>query len=163
MKTLLLLRHAKSSWKHADLSDHERPLKKRGKRDAPRMGRHLRESDLVPDFVLSSDARRALDTAALLMNACDCDGPFEADRVLYHADPESIVERLRRVSDEHDRILVVGHNPGLEELLELMVGSYERLPTAALVQLDVAIDSWSELAAECDAKLVGCWRPRELN
>ncbi|MCP3905940.1 MAG: histidine phosphatase family protein [Planctomycetes bacterium] len=163
MKTLLILRHAKSSWKDPSLDDHERPLNKRGKRDAPRMGRLLEDQDLVPDLVLCSTARRARATAGLLLEACGYDGELVHDAHLYHADPMTVVTSLREVPDGADRVLLIGHNPGHESLLVALTGHWEIMPTAALAHVELPIERWSDLDDETDGQLVDVWRPKELD
>jgi phosphohistidine phosphatase len=162
MKTLLILRHAKSSWANAYLSDHDRPLKKRGKRDAPRMGRLLRDEDLVPDLIICSSAKRALDTAAAAAEASGYDGVIEVTRDFYHADPETYIGRLKVLPKEVNRVLIVGHNPGMEEMLEQLTGLHERMPTAALAQVSLPIEGWSDIGLETSGSLVNLWLPRNL-
>lgn len=162
MKTLLILRHAKSSWSNPGLADHDRPLNKRGKKDAPRMGELLRHEDLVPELIISSSARRARSTAELVAEHSGCEGPLWLERDLYAAGAEAYLGVLVAIPDEYRRVMVVGHNPDLEELLEALIGEYERLPTAALAQVSLPIDSWRDLDEETEAELVNLWRPKEL-
>lgn len=162
MKTLLILRHAKSSWKKAELADHDRPLAKRGKRDAPRMGQLLRDEDLLPDLVISSSAKRARTTAEIVVEESGFEGDLRLDRDLYSFDAEAYLEALTEVDDIYERAMVVGHNPGLEELLEILTGEYQRLPTAALAQVELPIPSWADLDEETQGELVNLWRPKEL-
>ncbi|MDT8306900.1 MAG: histidine phosphatase family protein, partial [Anaerolineae bacterium] len=130
MKTLLILRHAKSSWA-GNLADHERPLNNRGKRDAPRIGDLLRSEELVPDLILTSTAVRARTTASLVAEASGYDGPLQQLRSFYHGSTGDFVRALRALPDALNRVAVVAHNPGLEELLEELTGEDETLPTAA--------------------------------
>lgn len=160
MKTLLILRHAKSSWKDESLPDHDRPLNKRGKEDAPRMGRLLREMDLTPDLILCSTAKRARTTAGLVAEEAGYEGEIILLRDLYAAGPEAFIEALAEVEDAHQCVMVVGHNPGLEELLEALTGEYQPMPTAALAQVDLPIAGWSELDGEVEGKLSGFWSPK---
>lgn len=162
MKTLLILRHAKSSWADASLSDHERPLKKRGRRDAPRMGALLRDEDLTPEIIVSSTARRAIETADLVAEESGFDGELVATRELYHADPESYLEVAREHGGASEVVMLVGHNPGLEDLVEQLSGSWQRMPTAALAHIELDIDSWSALDDEATGRLANLWLPREL-
>ncbi len=162
MKTVLILRHAKSSWREAGLADHERPLNKRGKRDAPRMGRLLREEDLVPDLIISSSAVRARKTAQLVIEASGYDGELRLARELYAAEPEAYLEVLQILPETVTSVMVVGHNPGLEELLELLSGDWQRLPTAALAQVALELDAWQDLSEETQGNLVNLWLPRQL-
>lgn len=162
MKTLLILRHAKSSWADARLADHDRPLNKRGKRDAPRMGQLLHDEDLVPDLIVSSTAKRARATAAAVAEAADYDGEVRLDPSLYHGEPEDYYEVLRTLEDDLQRVMVVGHNPGMEALVEALTDQDEHLPTAALAHVTLPIDRWREVDDECRGRLVHLWRPREL-
>jgi len=162
MKTLLILRHAKSSWKDPGLDDHDRPLNKRGKRDAPRIGKLLHQHHLQPDVILSSSAKRARKTAAKVAKAYGYEGIIELDGELYLAAPDGLLRVLQDVPDRHDCVMLVGHNPGLEQLIELLTGTVTRLPTSALARLRVAIESWSDVAPTTHAELIDIWRPREL-
>ena len=162
MKTLLILRHAKSSWKHADIPDHDRPLKKRGKRDAPRMGHLLLELDLVPQLILSSTAKRARNTAKLVAEACNYQGEIRLEHDLYHAGPMGYIRVLRELDDGYQRVMMIGHNPGLEVLLEVLSGASEWLPTAALAQVQLPVDTWSDVREYIEGELVGLWTPKQL-
>jgi phosphohistidine phosphatase len=167
MKTLLILRHAKSSWKDDTLPDHDRPLNKRGKADAPRMGKLLRDEDLLPDLILSSDAHRARATAELVAEEIHYEGEIAFLRDLYAAEPEAYLDALKRLGGEAACVMVVGHNPGLEELLQELTGEYQPLPTAALAQVSLPMSHWSELVADLEAagmqgKLVNLWNPKDL-
>jgi phosphohistidine phosphatase len=162
MKTLLILRHAKSSWKQEGLDDHERPLSKRGLKDAPRMGALLKEMDLVPDLILSSSARRARETAELVAEGCDYVGEIGGGRDLYAFDSIAYLEALSELSDEPGRVMLVGHNPGLEELLGQLTGDYARLPTAALAVVQLPIQRWAYLQEGIQGELLQVYRPKEL-
>jgi phosphohistidine phosphatase len=161
MKSVLVLRHAKSSWKHPDLTDHERPLNKRGKSDAPRMGRLLKREHLVPDIIISSTAMRARATAEVVAKASSYDGEIVLDKSLYAAGPEAYLGVIHALSDEYVRVLIVGHNPGLEELVELLTGEIHLMPTCSLAHVKFRVNKWSEI----DDKIKGkaeIWRPRDL-
>ena len=163
MKTLLILRHAKSSWDDGSLDDRERPLNARGMRDAPRMGDLLRDESLVPDVIITSDAVRAHTTALAVAEAVGYTREVVVDPRLYHASPRDVFAVLNTVPDGSAQVvLIVGHNPGLEDLLEQLTGQRHDLPTAALARLALPIDSWDELDATTREPLVDIWRPREL-
>ena len=162
MKTLLVLRHAKSSWDDAALDDHERPLNKRGRRDAPRMGELVREHGLIPDVVISSDAVRARLTAEAVVEAARYAGAILLDRRLYLAGPADILSLLRTVGEKAETVMIVGHNPGLEELVAQLTGDWQDLPTAALAQIVLPIDRWRDLNLSSRGTLVGHWGPKEL-
>ena len=113
MKYVLILRHAKSSWKHADVNDHDRPLNKRGKRDAPLMGDLLQNEHLVPDLIISSTAKRARSTAKAVAKAARYKGDIILNQSLCSAPPTACVDVLRDLSNEYARVLKVGHNPAI--------------------------------------------------
>ena len=163
MKTLLLMRHAKSGWSDPTLSDHQRPLNERGIRDSPRMARFLAECGLVPDAVLSSTATRAATTAASVAETLEIpDVPRFFDR-LYHAPPSAIAEVVASESGEAERVLVVCHNPGIEELVEQLGGRHERMSTAAIAHFQVDLDDWSGFEPRSEAELMAVHRPKELD
>ena len=162
MKTLLLLRHGKSSWKDTTLSDHDRPLKKRGREAAQRMGRLLSELNLVPEHILSSSALRAQETAQLAVEAAKYQGEVETVPALYHADPQSLVAIVSHVPDRFACVLFIGHNPGLEDWLTRLIGRRETVSTAALAQVELPLDSWLDFSPDTRGELKGLWRPSEL-
>jgi phosphohistidine phosphatase len=161
MKTLLILRHAKSSWKQPDQADQERPLNKRGKKEAPKVGDYLKANDLIPDLILSSPARRAHDTAQAVAEACGFDGQIDLYQDLYLSDPACYLDVLHCLPDDARRILVVGHNPDVEELLTLLTDVSEPMTTAALAVVGLPISSWQELSEATDGRLETLWSPRE--
>ena len=162
MKILFLLRHAKSSWKDSGIPDHDRPLKKRGKRDAPRMGELMVKEELFPDLIISSSAKRACKTTELLVEEAGFDCEIVYERDLYAAWPDAYIETLNVLPDQYERVMVVGHNPGLEDLLEMLTDEFERMPTAALAVISLPITSWRELSSETRGELVRIYRPKEL-
>ena len=139
MKTVLILRHAKSSWKHPDLDDHDRPLNRRGLRDAPRIGRLIAGADLVPDLIFSSSAVRARTTAEAVAAESGYTGPIEIKRELYLAEPSVYLELLAGLDDRFGRVMVVGHNPGMADLVEELTGTFDAFPTAALAHVRLPI------------------------
>lgn len=163
MKTLLLLRHAKSSWKDDSLDDHDRPLNDRGKQEAPKMGQLLLDEHLLPDIILSSDAKRCRRTIEKVCEAAGYRGETILTSELYLANPASYLKALSRLPENVSRVLVVGHNPGMEQLLELLTERYEPMTTAALARIDLAsLDRWSDIDASTRGELVRLWQPMEL-
>ena len=162
MKTLLILRHAKSSWKKPGLTDYDRPLNKRGKHDAPRMGELIRKKALVPDLIISSSAKRARQTAEKVAQSCGYRNEVRLEDDLYLAYPDVIIRILKFLSDELNSVMVVGHNPGVEELLRLSTGRDEVMPTAALAHIILPIRGWSEMNSQATGELVHLWHPKEL-
>ena len=163
MKTLLVLRHAKSSWDDPALDDHERPLNARGERDAPRMGRLVRKKRLPVELIISSDALRAGLTAQAMADATGYRGQLLMDSRLYHASAAEILAVLRStVEDNVTTVMIVGHNPGLEDLVAQLTGEPAGLTTAALAQIELPIDRWPDLITSIRGTLIGLWTPKEL-
>jgi phosphohistidine phosphatase len=162
MKTLLLLRHGKSRWDSRGVPDHERPLKARGKRDAKRVGRLLAQRQLTPEHVLSSTAKRARGTAKRTARTCQYAGEIDLLAELYMAQPPAWLDALRLLPDDAERVLIVGHNPGLEELLGHLTDEVEPLTTAALARIALPLERWSDLNHATRGKLIDVWRPKKL-
>jgi phosphohistidine phosphatase len=147
MKRLHLVRHAKSSWDEPALADHDRPLAARGQRDLAVMSRHLARQHPAPDLLLSSSALRALQTAeglaaAWRLPACD----IVVQARIYEASLATLLSLLQGLPVHCRSALLVGHNPGLSELAHHLHASLTHLPTCAVLSLELAIDSWAELA-----------------
>jgi phosphohistidine phosphatase len=145
-RQLILMRHAKSSWKDSELGDFDRPLSARGERDAPLMGARLDARGVRPALLIASSAKRARRTAKLV--ASELDYPIERLRLeesLYLAAPEAIVDVVAAQSDSHASLLLVGHNPGLTDLVNRLLPDFGlvNLPTAGVVAIDLEISSWS--------------------
>jgi phosphohistidine phosphatase len=162
MKTLLIMRHAKSSWKDTTMADHERPLNDRGEADAPRMGEALAERDLVPDRILSSSAVRARVTAELVAQHSLFDGQITLDRNLYQAGLDEFIGSLQRIPPDPDIVLLVGHNPGISELVDFLTDTPEPMTTATIAVVQLPIDRWADLDFETEGELVEILRPREV-
>jgi phosphohistidine phosphatase len=161
---LYLLRHAKSSWDEPGLADHDRPLAKRGRRAAKAMAGYLRENEIAPELVLCSTARRARETFERIEPALGAPEVWH-ERDLYGVSPGKLLERLRSVPDGVGSVMVIGHNPTLEDLaLDLARPSSKReelevkFPTGALAALEFP-GTWRELD---EAELVAFVRPRDL-
>lgn len=162
MKTLLLMRHAKSSWKFKDLTDHQRPLNKRGRTDAPLMGHLIMDRELVPQRILCSTAVRARETAEILVDTIKFQGEVSYLDRLYMAESEDHLAALRDLPDSVERAMIIGHNPGLETLLQELSGRIESLPTAVLAHIVLPIDHWTQLNGEVSGEMVEIWRPKEV-
>jgi phosphohistidine phosphatase len=147
MKQLTIVRHAKSSWSEPGLSDFDRPLNRRGERDAPEMGRRLAERGSEPDLIVSSSAARARATAEVLARAIGHDpAAVELREDLYLASVDQLLRVLRSLPETRDHVLLVAHNPGLTALVNLLSGiDLENLPTCGVAELDLELDSWSQL------------------
>lgn len=162
MKTLLLMRHAKSSWKDNKLADHERPLKKRGYKDAVNIAKVLKKKELIPDMIISSSAVRAVETAKSLIEKTNFSGEFIIQDVLYMAEPVTYIEKISLTPQAINRLLVVGHNPGLESLVQILGDKIDSMPSGALAVIVLPIQSWSELSMDTEGELSRMWRPEEL-
>lgn len=150
MKTVYLIRHAKSSWEDESLSDFDRPLNERGKIDAPRMGKRLKEKNLTPDVLLSSPAKRALSTAKRIADAIGYPKEkIKTDQGLYHADEDEILNVIRSVGDKNDCLVIFGHNPGLTDFVNAMSNDRKRfidnIPTCGVVAFRFEASSWKQI------------------
>jgi len=162
MKTLLLLRHAKSDWGDDSLPDFDRPLAPRGKRDAPRMGKALRKRGVMPELIISSPAARAKTTIEDFMKAAHLDLTVKFAESIYGAPSSELMKVIRSLPDEISRALMVGHNPGFEDLLNRLTGKRERMPTAALARIEFQIDQWADIEEE-KGKLMWLLTPKQLD
>lgn len=149
MKTLLLLRHAKSSWDDPKLEDFDRPLNERGLRAAPLVGRFMREQKVSVDLVLSSPARRTRETVALVTQAAHLDAPVRFDERIYEASVEQLLEVISQIEERVNKALLVGHNPGMEGLILQLTGEEKRAPTGALAQITLDEEKWSKVQPDC--------------
>lgn len=155
MKTLLLLRHAKSSWADPAAADFDRPLDRRGRAAARRMGKYLADEGLVPDLILCSAAERARETLAFLQGGFDRKRPVRIEKALYDATPARIVRVLETADAAADRVMVIAHNPGMEDLARILAKAGDgkarrrmlvKYPTAALAVVKVPAAGWRGLA-----------------
>jgi phosphohistidine phosphatase len=150
MKTLYLMRHAKSSWDFPELSDHDRPLNKRGRHDAPLMGQQLLSRDINPDLILTSSAVRAITTATLVAKEVDYDREkLQISDNIYKANRNEFIRILQHVPDEINSLLVVGHNPILSDVAnKLSPEAIADLPTAGIVALEFNCNSWLDIGGD---------------
>jgi phosphohistidine phosphatase len=160
-KRLIVLRHAKSAWDTDALSDHDRPLNKRGRADAPRVGQALADLGWKPEWVLLSDAARTRETWKRMRSFFDEGVELRASRSLYHAGFAELAEHVRALSDTVETVMVIGHNPGWEEVASRLSQQEIELTTANAALLETAAGSWA-------AALKKTWtlhrviRPKEL-
>ena len=171
VKTILLLRHAKSAWSDTALSDHDRPLNRRGERAAKAIGDHLAHHGPRPDLVLCSTAMRARQTLAPVIKRLGTRAPpIALEDALYLASEGNLLERLQAVDDDIATVLLVGHNDGIWRLAETLAGRgsparraalQEKYPTGTLATLELPDGPWRDLAAG-SGDLVAFVRPRDL-
>ncbi len=161
LRRLIMMRHAKSAWDTDAPSDHARPLNKRGRRDAPRVGAHLAERGWLPEVVLSSDSARTRETWERMSAAFDrvevCFLP-----TLYAAGVGEVAEALRRVPDQIGTVLMLGHNPGWEEVVERLTGAPVLMTTANAALLELEAESWAQAASSDGWRMEAIIRPKEL-
>ena len=162
MKKLLIMRHAKSSWKNSDLADHERPLKKRGKNDAKKMGKLLKSKKNIPDLIICSTALRAQETADHLVESMNYKNEVVFTDALYMAEPKNILSVINDHASDQKSVLIIGHNPGSEAFLQILTGKVESLPTASIAYITAKIDKWKDLIKNEDVKLKKLWRPKDI-
>jgi phosphohistidine phosphatase len=163
MKTLMLMRHAKSSWKDSSMKDILRPLNKRGHKIVPRMGERLKEAQICPQLILSSPAERARQTAQGVAKKIDYSQDIQYYDSFYMGEPEDYIKKLVKVPDTVERVLVIGHNPGLEGLMQILSRKVEALPTAAIAFISLPIEHWKDLDSHIEGALNEIWRPKNLD
>ncbi|SCA55348.1 Phosphohistidine phosphatase [Candidatus Terasakiella magnetica] len=170
MKHLLLLRHAKSSWADPSLSDFDRPLNARGLKAASKMSRFLSEKMELPDVILCSTAMRTRQTLKPLLDVYAHSFEIKLSRELYHASDMSMLDMIQNVEGKADVVMVIGHNPGMEQLADYVCGKggeddlYEmslKFPTAACAHLSFDVDNWSKIG-RASGVLKRFFKPRDL-
>ena len=143
---MILVRHAKSSWKHPGLPDRLRPLNKRGQHDAPVMGKRLAKREITPDLIVSSPAARAMATAESI--AREIGHPEEeirADERLYGASAFELLEIIQELDDALEHVMLIGHNPGLTDLANDLGCDIDNIPTCGIVEMEFDTDSWAHV------------------
>jgi len=160
MKTLLILRHAKSSWSDPGLADFDRPLNERGLRTAPFMGSLIISKGHAPSIILSSPATRARQTAELARSGADLSAEIVYDERIYEANPLALTQVVSELDDSINSAMVVGHNPGMEGFVRHLTGENEAMPTTALAVVKLGIDSWKAINSGC-GKLSAIYRPKD--
>jgi phosphohistidine phosphatase len=145
MKTLYLVRHAKSSWDDDSLADRDRPLADRGRRQLARMGPRLAESGVKPEAIVSSPAKRALATAKALAEALNHRRQdIVVDDRIYPGDADGLLALVRGLDDGLDAVMLVGHNPGLSDLANRLAKGIGEMPTCAVIEFQFDIASWAD-------------------
>lgn len=147
MKTLYIVRHAKSDWSHPELSDYDRPLNQRGLEAAPMMGQRLREQGVQPDLIISSPAHRALSTAKLIAEQLDYSfKDIVENEAIYEAGCDTLVSLINELDNSHQHVMLVCHNPGATVLSNfLMADHVTHMPTCAIVAIEFPVDDWQAI------------------
>lgn len=161
-KTLYLVRHAKSSWKDSSLDDADRPLNKRGMRDAPEMGKRLARAGVRPDLITSSPAVRALTTAQKIAGELGIKkSKIDINEDIYTFNAEGLLEAIRGLDDKQNTVMLVGHNPATTILLnELSGADIDNVPTCGVARLEMNTDSWAQVKSG-SAELVSFDYPKK--
>ena len=166
MKALYIVRHAKSSWADPNQSDFDRGLNERGKRDAPRMAKRLKEKDIHPDFIISSPAKRAFSTAKRIAEVLGYPKKnIKTDQKLYHADEDTILSVIHTIKDKYNTVLLFGHNPGLTDFVNTLVAeetNIDNVPTCGIVAFNLNVQSWQDVSW-ASAKMLFFDYPKALN
>jgi len=163
MKTLLLMRHAKSDQINGDTDEQQRPLTPKGERRAMEMGAWIQKKEMIPQFILASTSQRACRTAQLVAEASGYAGEFRFEETLYMAEADELLKVLQGLPDEIERVMIVGHNPGLESLIPLLAHKVEALPFAGVAVLRLPVKKWAALKPKTKAKLVDLWRAKKIS
>ena len=149
MKTLFLMRHAKSSWENADLADFDRPLNAQGEIEATFIGETIRQQKFQIDLIISSPAERAKQTAFLIKKHAQITSEIVFDDKIYEASPHALLRIVSELNEDKNFVLLIGHNPGFENLIKILTGKIEPMPTATLAVINLQIGNWSETTAGC--------------
>jgi phosphohistidine phosphatase len=163
MKTIYFLRHAKSSWKDAELSDIDRPLNKRGRENAPLMGRHLRTLRVKPQLIIASPSKRTMTTALIVADRIGYEERnIKIDMELYGANVAQIARLLYHLDDNLKKVMLVGHNPSFTLIVDYFTGQpIDNMPTSGLVQIDFDVKSWQEITPKT-GKLILFEYPKKI-
>ncbi len=162
-KKLMLLRHAKSSWKDKHLKDFDRPLKKKGEETAELIGEIIAHGEILPDIVLSSPAKRASQTTEIFIKHANYNGFTQYVDAFYMGEPNDYIQALRELPDTINSAMLVGHNPGLEALLQMLEGKVNALSTGALAIVELELTHWADLNGSTVGKLANFWDPDEID
>jgi phosphohistidine phosphatase len=161
-RRLILMRHAKSDWGDKSLSDHDRPLNRRGMEDTPLMAQWMEENDLLPDQILCSSAERTRETVELMLQAWSANPDWSMVESLYLATPDTIVSTIRSGFSGAETLMVVAHNPGITYLASMLAGKGIDMPTAAIAVFQMTNTEWCDLDSETPLQLTHFMRPKAL-
>ena len=159
MKKVYIIRHAKSSWSDNSLSDFDRPLNKRGKANAPLMGKRLKKRKVTPDIIISSPAKRAKMTAKLIAKKVKYSKNIIYNQNIYNADFGVLSKILKKVDDENSILFLIGHNPELNMLVQEYVDFDENVVTCGIVEIEFDCDRWQDISSS-NAKLISFDYPK---
>ena len=161
MKTLFLLRHAKSSWVDPNLPDFDRPLNGRGVKGAETIGTFIKKQKLSFDLVLSSPALRARETIEIVLKTAKLQVEVRYDQRIYDASTTDLIEVIKQIEEDKKKVVLVGHNPGIERLLETLTGGTEHVATGTFAKIDLKTTRWAKFL-ETPGNLDWVVKPKEL-
>ena len=162
MKKLYIIRHAKSDWDDPALDDYDRPLNKRGVKNAPFMGELLARKNIKPDLIISSPALRAITTAQYIAKEVNYTKAIAPNQYIYEAFVNTLEEIVQYIHDSNDTVFLVGHNPGVSALAYVLCGLKEQLPTSAIVEIEFNCDNWMDISKE-NSKFISLEYPKKYN
>jgi phosphohistidine phosphatase len=162
MKILILMRHAKSEQKSHHGSELDRPLTPKGEQRVELMGSWILERELLPQLVLTSNSLRATRTAQIFAQSSGYAGEIRVVKKLLMAEADELLKVLKELPEDLERVMIVGHNPGLESLIPMLTKRVEALPTASVAVLRLEIDAWKDLKPKTKAELMEIWRAKEI-
>ena len=160
MKKIYLIRHAKSSWSDFDLDDFDRPLNKRGRDNAPFMGKLLKDKNIMPDIILSSPALRAKTTAEIISKEVKYSKVIVFDKKMYESSDATLHQILTKLDNKNGVAFLVAHNPGLNMLAEYYVDFYQNIPTCGVIEIEFDCDKWKDIGPS-NAKLISFEYPKK--
>ena len=154
MKELILIRHAKSSWSNPLLEDFERPLNKRGAKNAPFMAKVLKQKEVNPDLIISSPSKRTKQTLDFFIKEFDYKGEIIFEESIYEGPYINILKVVKNIDDKHKTIFLFGHNPGLNDLADFLLGRFEEnIPTCGVLKIDFDTNYWKNISKD-NSKLI---------
>ena len=154
MKELILIRHAKSSWSNPFLEDFERPLNKRGSKNAPFMAKVLKQKEVNPDLIISSPSKRTKDTLDFFIKEFDYKGEIIFEESIYEAPYINILKVIKNIDDKHKTIFLFGHNPGFNDLTDFLLGRFEdNIPTCGVLKINFDTNYWKNISKD-NSKLI---------
>lgn len=160
MKKLFIIRHAKSDWSDESLDDFDRPLNKRGLKNAPFMAKLLKKKDIKPDLILSSPAIRALSTAQIIAKKIGYKKAVFTNLDMYEAQSETLEKIINDIDDKNKIVFLIGHNPGLSGLINILSEMDEDIPTCAVVEIDFDTNSWKNISKK-NSKVISYEYPKK--
>ena len=159
-KILLILRHAKSSWKDINIPDKERPLNKRGRNQGLKMGSLLKDLNNLPDYIIRSDAKRAVETSELVVKSSEYNGQMNTNSSLYDQNSaDQYIKVLAQTPNNYSKVLIIGHNPSVENIIEKLTDKIETMKTCSLAKIDLNIKDWKDIQNSYHNELTNIWHP----